>query len=31
LEPDENHAELEEFMAKIAPRFSTKDESGVFV
>ena len=31
LEPDENKEELEKFMTKVAPRFSTKDASGVFV
>ena len=31
LEPDENHAELEEFIAKVAPRFSTKAADGTYV
>ena len=31
LEPDENQEELEKFISKVAPRFSTKDEAGTFV
>ena len=31
LEPEENKEELDNFIAKIAPRFSTKNEQGVFV
>jgi alkanesulfonate monooxygenase SsuD/methylene tetrahydromethanopterin reductase-like flavin-dependent oxidoreductase (luciferase family) len=31
LEPEENKDELEKFMSKVAPRFSTKDEAGTFV
>ena len=31
LEPDENNHELTEFMAKIAPKFSTRDKDGTFV
>lgn len=28
LEPQENHEEIEQFIAKVAPRFSSKDENG---
>jgi alkanesulfonate monooxygenase SsuD/methylene tetrahydromethanopterin reductase-like flavin-dependent oxidoreductase (luciferase family) len=31
LEPEENQAELEAFISKVAPRFSTKDAAGTFV
>jgi hypothetical protein len=31
LEPDENHAELEEFIAKVAPHFANKAEDGTWV
>jgi alkanesulfonate monooxygenase SsuD/methylene tetrahydromethanopterin reductase-like flavin-dependent oxidoreductase (luciferase family) len=31
LEPEANQEELEAFMSKVAPRFSTKDSSGEFV
>ena len=31
LEPEENKEELDNFIAKVAPRFATKDETGVFV
>jgi hypothetical protein len=31
LEPEANAEELEQFINKVAPRFSTKDASGIFV
>jgi alkanesulfonate monooxygenase SsuD/methylene tetrahydromethanopterin reductase-like flavin-dependent oxidoreductase (luciferase family) len=31
LEPEANQEELEQFIAKVAPRFANKDASGVFV
>ena len=31
LEPEANQEELEQFISKVAPRFSTKDEAGTFV
>ena len=31
LEPEENQDELEKFISKVAPRFSIKNEEGVFV
>ena len=30
LEPNENHEEIENFIAKVAPRFARKDEAGIW-
>ncbi len=30
LEPEENHEEIEEFIAKVAPRFSSKNTDGIW-
>ena len=31
LEPEANQEELDQFINKVAPRFSTKNEEGIFV
>jgi hypothetical protein len=31
LEPEANQEELEKFISKVAPRFSTKDAQGTFI
>ena len=31
LEPDQNHQEIEDFIAKVAPRFANKDDAGTWI